>query len=105
MPAPNAPSNLTATTQPNAVVQGTTNTGKIKLDWQHDGQNVTGFKIERCEGAGCANFAQVAQVGASARSYSNIGLKNRTMFRYRVRAYQSTAGNSGYSNEAEAQTL
>ena len=33
----------------------------------------TGFKIERCTGAGCIDFAQIATVGANVTSYANTG--------------------------------
>ncbi len=91
---PSAPSNLTAT-----PVSGS----QINLTWTDNSANETGFKIERCAGSGCANFAQIATVGANTKSYSNTGLKRNTSYRYRVRAYNSS-GNSAYSNTASATT-
>jgi predicted phage tail protein len=64
---------------------------------------VQGFKIERCTGAGCGGFTQVATVGANVTSYSNTGLTASTSYSYRVRAYNA-AGDSGYSNTATAVT-
>ncbi|PYL06048.1 MAG: hypothetical protein DME34_09950, partial [Verrucomicrobia bacterium] len=63
----------------------------------------TGFKIERCNGVGCANFRQIAIVNANVVSYANTGLKRNTSYSYRVRAYNSSA-NSAYSNTATAKT-
>ena len=85
---PNAPSNLTAT----AVSQT-----QINLSWTDNSGNEDGFRIERCTGQNCTNFAQIAQVGPNATSYSDTGLTGNTRYRYRVRAFNA-AGNSAYSN-------
>ena len=92
---PAAPSNLTAT----AV-----STSQINLSWTDNSNNETGFKIERCQGANCTNFVQIAQVGANVTTFSNTGLSRNTRYRYRVRAFNAV-GNSGYSNIAAARTL
>jgi hypothetical protein len=92
---PNAPSNLTAT----AV-----STSQINLSWADNSSNESGFKIERCQGNGCTNFAQIAQVGINVTTFSNTGLSRNTRYRYRVRAFNG-GGNSAYSNIAAARTL
>jgi hypothetical protein len=92
---PAAPSNLVAT----AV-----STSQINLSWTDNANNETGFKIERCQGNGCSNFVQIAQVGANVTTFSNTGLARNTRYRYRVRAFNAV-GNSGYSNIATARTL
>jgi hypothetical protein len=71
----------------------------INLAWTDNSSNELGFRIERCQLAGCSNFAQIAQVGAGTTSYVNTGLLPLVSYTYRVRAYNS-AGNSGYSNTA-----
>jgi hypothetical protein len=91
---PAAPSNLTAT----AV-----SSSQLNLSWTDNATNEDGFKIERCTGEGCANFAQIATVGANVVSYSNTGLAASTSYSYRVRAYNA-AGDSDYSNTASAVT-
>jgi predicted phage tail protein len=91
---PIAPSNLTAT----AV-----SSSQINLTWADNANNETGFKIERCAGAGCSDFAQIATVGANVSSYPNTGLAASTSYSYRVRAYNA-GGDSGYSNTATAVT-
>jgi subtilisin len=90
---PAAPTNLTAT-----AVSST----QINLTWS-DSDTETGFKIERCTGADCSNFTQIATVGTNVTSYSNTGLTASTIYSYRVRAY-NTAGDSDYSNIATAIT-
>lgn len=94
-PAPAAPSGLTATAA---------SSSQINLAWTDNSDNEDGFKIERCEGAGCSSFAQIAQVGAGVVSYSDGGLKSGTSYSYRVRAFNA-GGNSTYSNVASATTL
>jgi carboxypeptidase T len=94
IPVPNPPSNLTATAA---------STSQINLAWTDTASNETGYKIERCTGAGCSNFAQIATVGANVTSYSNTGLAASTSYSYRVRA-TNTAGDSDYSNAATAVT-
>lgn len=76
---------------------------QINLSWTDNATDETSFKIERCTGAGCANFAQIATVGANVSSYANTGLAASTSYSYRVRAYNN-GGDSGYSNTATATT-
>jgi hypothetical protein len=73
------------------------------LAWTDSATNENGFKIERCAGATCSNFVQIATVGANVKIFSNSGLKRNTSYRYRVRAYNG-AGDSPYSNIASAKT-
>jgi hypothetical protein len=91
---PAAPSNLTA----NGV-----SSSEIDLAWSDNSGNEDGFKIERCTGNNCTNFAQIAQVGPNVTSFSNTGLTRNTRYRYRVRAFNAN-GNSAYSNIAEDRT-
>lgn len=93
-PPPAAPSDLTAAAQ---------SSSQINLAWTDNATNESGFKIERCTGVGCGNFAQVATVGAGVKSYGDTGLAASTTYTYRVRAYNA-GGDSGYSNSATATT-
>jgi len=92
--APAAPTSLTATAA---------SSSQVNLRWTDTSDNEDGFKIERCQGAGCTTFAQIAQVGPNASSYSDSGLAAGTTYGYRVRAFNS-AGDSGYSSPASAAT-
>ena len=92
---PAAPSGLKATPVTSA---------HIELSWTDNATNESGFKIERCEGAGCSAFLQIATAPSNATSYSDVGLAASTTYNYRVRAYNS-AGDSPYSNSSQATTL
>ena len=91
---PAAPTSLAAT----AV-----SSSQINLSWVDSDNTEQGFKIERCMGEGCSDFAQIATVGANVTSYSNTGLTASTSYNYRVRAYNAV-GDSDYSNTASAVT-
>jgi hypothetical protein len=94
IPAPMAPAGLAAT----AI-----SSSQINLTWVDSDTTEQGFKIERCTGAGCSSFTQIALVGANVTSYSNTSLTGSTSYSYRVRAYNAS-GNSDYSNTASAVT-
>jgi hypothetical protein len=91
---PAAPTSLTATAA---------SYSQINLAWTDNADNETGFRIERCSGVGCSDFAQVATVAANVTSYSNTGLTASTSYSYRVGA-TNAGGNSDYSNITSAVT-
>jgi YD repeat-containing protein len=93
--APTAPTGLSA-----APISG----AAIALTWSAatDNVGVTGYAIERCAGAGCSNFAEVATTAGTARN--DIGLVPNTTYRYRARAFDATGNRSAYSSVAEATT-
>jgi glucose/arabinose dehydrogenase/chitodextrinase len=92
---PTAPTNLAAT----AV-----STSQINLSWSASTDNVgvTGYRVERCQGAACTNFAQVAS--PSGTTYSDTGLAAATTYRYQVRAADAAQNLSGYSSITSATT-
>src|SRR5262249_55886674 len=92
---PSAPSNLTAT--PAAPTQ-------INLSWgaSNDAAGVTGYRVERCQGAGCSNFAEIAQ--PTGTSYSDTNVLANTSYSYQVRAIDSAGKLGPYSNVATAFT-
>jgi hypothetical protein len=91
---PAAPSGLSAT-----AVTST----RIDLSWTDNSNTEDGFRVERCTGAECMNFAEIATVPANATSFQDPELAGGTTYAYRVRAYNES-GNSGYSNLASATT-
>ena len=83
-------------------LQTTALAGKaIKLTWKDTNTNETGFKIERCAGASCINFAEIATVGANVLTFTNSGLLAGTEYRYQIRAFNSS-GYSPYSDRSKA---
>jgi C1A family cysteine protease len=88
---------------PSGLVADAAFSSQINLSWTDNATNEDGFRIERCTGSGCTNFLQIGTVGANVATYANTGLTPGTTYMYRVRAY-NTAGNSGYSNTANATT-
>ena len=77
---------------------------QINLTWTDNSSNEDNFKVERCTGAGCTNFAALITLGPNVTSYPNTGLSANTTYRYRVYA-SNVVGPSGFSNEAVATTL
>jgi 6-phosphogluconolactonase (cycloisomerase 2 family)/chitodextrinase len=82
---------------PANVSGASVSTSQINLAWTASTDNVavTGYKIERCQGAACTNFAQVATPPGT--TYGDFGLTADTSYRYRVRANDAAGNNSGYS--------
>jgi hypothetical protein len=93
--APIAPSGL--------VVSVPSQNGRLILNWTDNSNNESGFRIERCTGAKCTNFAPLVTVGAGVTGYTNSNLLRRTTYGYRVYAYNAS-GNSAYSNVSYATT-
>ena len=78
--------------------------GEVDLSWgaSTDDVGVTGYKVERCQGAGCTNFAQIA--APAGTSYKDTGVSPSTSYSYRVRATDAAGNLSPYSNTASATT-
>ena len=93
---PSAPAALAAT-----AVSGT----QVNLTWtaSTDNVGVTGYRLERCQGAGCSTFAEFAT--STGTSFSDTGLAAGTTYSYRVRATDAAGNLSGYSNIATVTTL
>ena len=63
---------------------------------------MTGYRVERCPGAGCTNFAQIGT--PTGTTFSNTGLRAGTTYRYRVRAVDAAGNLSGYSGDRSVDT-
>ncbi|MGH7926233.1 MAG: LamG-like jellyroll fold domain-containing protein, partial [Candidatus Binatia bacterium] len=89
--APSVPGNLGAT----AV-----SSSQINLSWtaSTDTVGVTQYRVERCQGAGCTNFTQIAT--PTGTTLNDTGLSASTSYSYRVRAADEAVNLSGYSNTA-----
>ena len=104
---PPPPADATAPTAPGALVGTATSNTQIALTWTASTDNVgiAGYKIERCSGAGCSSFAQIATTVSGTTSYSDTGLTASTSYSYRVRATDAAGNLSTYSNIFTASTL
>src|SRR5207237_6793688 len=58
----------------------------LNLSWtaSTDNVSVTGYQVERCQGAGCSSFAQIGTPAGT--TFSDTGLTAGTSYSYRVRA-------------------
>src|SRR5205823_7592739 len=95
----------TAPTQPGTLSATAASGSEVDMSWgaSTDNVGVTGYKVERCQGAGCTNFTQIATPNGT--SYKDTTVSAGNSYSYRVRAVDS-AGNLGpYSNVANATTF
>ena len=97
-------SDTTPPTIPGTLTATPASSTQINLSWtaSTDNVGVTGYQVERCQGAGCSNFALVTTV--TGTTYNNTGLTEITSYSYRVRATDAANNFSGYSNTASATT-
>ena len=94
-------------TAPGTLVATAISQGQINLTWTAATDNfaVTGYRIERCQGAGCSNFVEITAAGTATTFSDATNLTTGTSYSYRVRATDA-AGNLGpYSNTSSATTL
>ncbi|MFN0098938.1 MAG: fibronectin type III domain-containing protein [Gemmatimonadaceae bacterium] len=91
---PATPTGLTATT---------ISASQIDLVWLDAATSETAYEVERCVGAGCADFVRIIELPANSNAFSNTGLAANEVYRYRVRAVNG-AGASAYSAIASAAT-
>ncbi|MBW8876052.1 MAG: fibronectin type III domain-containing protein [Acidobacteria bacterium] len=89
---PAAPSGLTVTP---------VSTTSIRLDWQDNSSNETGFVLQGSSPDGA--LALTAVIPANTQTFTVTGLNPTTPYTFRVIA-QNAAGNSAASNEASATT-
>jgi len=102
--APPAP-DTTAPSAPSGLMVLAPSTSQINLAWttSTDAFDVTGYRIERCQGAGCADFAEIATAGGL--SFNDTGLTPGAGYSYRVRAADGAGNLSGYSGVVSVTTL
>ncbi len=95
-------SDITPPTAPGGLSATPTSATQISLTWTASTDNVavTGYRVERCQGAGCSNFAQIAT--PTATSFADSGLTEGTTYRYRVWATDAASNPSAYSAVATA---
>lgn len=89
--------------EPTDLAATAASSSQIDLGWADNSGNESGFRIERCQGAGCSSFTEIATVGPNVTTFANTGLSAATSYSFRVRAYNA-GGNSPYSGTATAVT-
>ncbi|NVM26767.1 MAG: S8 family serine peptidase [Desulfobacterales bacterium] len=87
---------------PSHLAAGALSTDQIDLSWTDNSFDESGFKIERKTGPE-GTYSHIVTIGANGESSSDTDLREATTYYYRVSAFNS-AGNSTYSNEANATT-
>jgi chitodextrinase len=99
-----SPSDTTPPSAPSGLSATAASTSQINLTWtaSTDNVSVSGYRVERCQGSSCSNFAQIA--APTTTSYSETGLQASTTYRYRVLAVDSAGNTSAYSAIAAATT-
>src|SRR5262249_14550870 len=92
---PTGPASLTAT----AV-----STVEIDLSWPAatDNVGVTGYQVERCQGANCSSFAKIGT--PTATSYKDTTVSAGVAYSYRVRATDAAGNLGSYTPTATATT-
>jgi hypothetical protein len=92
---PSTPSNLAA---------HATSSSAIGLSWNAstDDVGVSGYRLERCQGASCTSFTQIAT--PTGTTYSDTGLAASTTYRYRVSARDAAGNMSSPSTAVSATT-
>ena len=88
---------------PTGLAASATSASAISVGWTDASSDEDAFTLERCQGAGCTTFAEVASLPAGTTSYADSGLAADTSYTYRVRA-SNAAGSSAWSDTATAVT-
>ena len=76
--------------------------GRSVLERATDNVGVVQYRIERCQGAGCFVFTEIATV--TGTTYSDTGRSPSTAYSYRVRAQDAALNLGPYSTTASATT-
>ncbi len=99
--SPTATAMPTDTTPPN--VEGgvgimIVSASQIDLTWEQptEGSYLWNYRVERCQGASCTNFVEIA--ATTVTRYSDTGLTPATSYRYRVRCLDYAGNAGGYSS-------
>jgi hypothetical protein len=93
-----------APTDPSVLTAIPVSGSQINLIWTPaTDAGITGYRVERCQGAGCNTFAQIA--AGPGTTYNDTALAANTSYSYRVRGTDAAGNLSPYSNVASATTL
>jgi hypothetical protein len=87
---------------PTALAVTTVSGSELKLTWNDNSSNESGFKIERSSNG--TDFSVISTTAANATEFSNTGLTRGATFHYRVRATNG-GGDSDFSGPVSGTTL
>jgi len=98
------PGDTSAPSVPASIAATATSASEIALTWAAatDNVGVTGYQLERCQGASCSDFGVISTTTGTA--FNDRGLTAGTTYRYRVMAQDAANNLSDYS-VAAATTL
>ncbi len=88
---------------PSTPTVSTTTYSTITLAWNAPSGGAASYKVERCAGSGCTDFAQIA-VTVVPQTYEDTGLSSVSDYRYRIRA-TNTSGDGLYNGSVGTTTL
>src|SRR5262249_3736060 len=93
-------------TQPGTLTATPASGSEVDLAWgaSTDNVGVTGYLIERCQGAGCTNFTQIAAPAGTGTTYKDTSVSASTTYSYGARAPDAAGTLSTYSTPANATT-
>jgi hypothetical protein len=103
-PLPPAPGDTQAPSIPSSVSAAATSSSQINVTWaaSTDNVGVKGYRIYRCQGAGCTPTLQIGTPNST--SYADAGLAASTTYVYRVAAFDAAGNASSQSASATATT-
>lgn len=89
---------IQAPTDPSNLVVTPISYSQLNQSWtaSTDNVGVASYRVERCTGSACTNFAQVG--APTSNSFSDTGLAASTVYRYRVKAIDAALNESGYTS-------
>jgi serine protease AprX len=82
-PPPPDPEPLAA---PTGLTASDVTDSSVRLTWVDNASDETGYVVQRCTGAGCSDFTQVASLGVGVTSWTDSGLAAASTYRYQVAA-------------------
>ena len=83
---------------PNDLSAASPARGQIRLTWSNPSSSTTKLTLQRCKGATCTSFTQIAAPATSTTSYIDSKVSPGTTYKYRLIASDGTA--SAPSNTA-----
>jgi hypothetical protein len=73
----------------------------IELTWTDNTFDADGYKVKRCEGQGCQDLVEIAQLSSSARSFLDTkNLTSNTTYRYRLVTFNARGETPSMTAEA-----